>query len=67
MQHTFGLEISEIKGEESKGGYNGFREVVHGEILPVASQSDIFCNEADQSESRDPCINKQKPELIKDL
>ena len=47
MQHTFGLEIPDIKGEESQGGYNGFREVVHGVILPVASRSDFFCNEAD--------------------
>ena len=30
IKHTFGLEIAQIKGEESQGGYNGFREVVNG-------------------------------------
>ena len=38
MQHTSVLEILEIWGEESQGGYNGLREVVHGELIPGAAR-----------------------------
>ena len=65
MQHTFGLEIAEIGGEKLQGGYNGFREVVHGELLLGAARSEIFCHEADQSDSRDPCIERHNLEPIK--
>ena len=61
MQHTFGLEIADIGGKESQGGYNSFREGVHGEILPGATRWEIFRHEADQSKSRDPCMDKHKP------
>ena len=67
MQHTLGLEIAEIRGEESQGGYNGFGEVVHEELLLSAARWDIFRHEADGSESRDPCMDNHKPEPIKAL
>ena len=67
MQHNFGLEIAEIGGEEWQGGYIGFREVDHGELIPGAARWDIFRHEADRSESRDLCMDKHKPEPIKAL
>ena len=67
MKHTFGLEIVEIGGEEFQDGYNGFREVVDGEILVGAARWDIFCHKADQSKSSDPYMDKPKPKPIKDL
>ena len=57
MQHTFGLEIAEIRGEESQGGYNSFKEVVHGELILGVARWEIFRHEADRSESMDPCMD----------
>ena len=67
MQHTFGLKIVEIGGEESQGGSNGFREVVHGELLLSAARWDIFRYEVDRSESMYSCMDTHKPEPIKAL
>ena len=67
MQHNFGLEITEIKEEESHDGYNGFREVVHGELLPGAARWDIFRHEEELSESINPCMDRHKTDQMKDL
>ena len=67
MQHTFGLEIAEIRGEESQGGYNSFKEVVHGELILGVARWEIFRHEADRSESMDPCMDQHKSEPIKSL
>ena len=51
MQHTFGLETAEIGGEEWQGGYNGFREVDHGELILGAARWNIFfTRRTDQSQ-----------------
>ena len=67
MQHTFVLEIAEIRGEESHDGYNGFGVIVHGELLPGAARWDIFRHEVERSDSSNLCMDRQKPEQIKAL
>ena len=59
--------MEKIGGEELQGGYNVFGEVFQGELLPGTARWDIFCHEADWYESRDPCMDKNKPKPIKFL